>query len=139
MEDEFVQDGNRIGTTWESMIKDVELNERVLFADGALTGIVAAIRSDLPVGEVDIRIEVGGELSSRKGINLPDSEIQAPALTEKDEADLIVGLEAGVRFVALSFVRHGDDVRLLRQKMAAVGQGDIPIILKNCATGRCKY
>ena len=130
MEDEFVQDGNRIGTTWESMIKDVELNERVLFADGALTGTVAAIRSDLPVGEVDIRIEVGGELSSRKGINLPDSEIQAPALTEKDEADLIVGLEAGVDFVALSFVRHGDDVRLLRQKMAAVGQGDIPIISK---------
>lgn len=130
MDEDFVQDGNRIGTTWESMIQDVELNERVLFADGALTGSVSAIRADLPVGEVDIRIDVGGVLTSRKGINLPDSVIQAPALTEKDEEDLIVGLEAGVDFVALSFVRHGDDVRLLRQKMAAVGQGNIPIISK---------
>ena len=73
---------------------------------------------------------MGGELSSRKGINLPDSNIQAPALTPKDEGDLVVGLAAGVDFVALSFVRHGDDVRLLRKRLEENGQGDIPIISK---------
>ena len=84
------------------MIDDVAIGERVLSADGALTGTVLDIRKDSTPGEIDIEIEVGGELSSRKGINLPDSNIQAPALTPKDEGDLVVGLAAGVDFVALS-------------------------------------
>lgn len=130
MDEDFEQDGTRIGTTWTSMIQDVKINERVLFADGALAGFVSAIRPDLSIGEIDIRIELGGELSSRKGINLPESAIQAPALTPKDEADLIVGLDAGVDFVALSFVRHGDDVRLLRSRLVDAGQGNLPIISK---------
>jgi pyruvate kinase len=130
MDKEFTQDGNRIGTTWVTMINDVAIGERVLFADGALTGTVLDIRRDSNPGEIDIEIEVGGELSSRKGINLPDSNIQAPALTPKDEGDLVVGLAAGVDFVALSFVRHGDDVRLLRKRLEENGQADIPIISK---------
>ena len=130
MDKEFTQDGTRIGTTWVTMIDDVSEGERVLFADGALTGTVLNIRRESTPGEIDIEIEVGGELSSRKGINLPDSNIQAPALTPKDEGDLVVGLAAGVDFVALSFVRHGDDVRLLRKRLEENGQGEIPIISK---------
>jgi pyruvate kinase len=130
MQEDFEQDGMRIGTTWVTMIEDVAIGESVLFADGALMGKVSDIRRDSNIGEVDIRIDIGGPLSSRKGINLPESEIKAPALTEKDEADLQVGLNAGVDFVALSFVRHGDDVRLLRSRLVDAGQGDLPIISK---------
>jgi len=130
MDNQFTQDGNRIGTTWVTMIDDVDVGERVLFADGALTGTVLNIRRESTPGEIDIEISVGGELSSRKGINLPDSNIQAPALTPKDEADLVVGLAAGVDFVALSFVRHGDDVRLLRQRLKENGHETLPIISK---------
>ena len=130
MQEDFEQDGLRIGTTWITMIDDVAVGESVLFADGALMGTVSAIRRDSAFGEIDITIDIGGPLSSRKGINLPESEIKAPALTPKDEADLQVGIAAGVDFVALSFVRHGDDVRLLRKRLVEAGQGDLPIISK---------
>ena len=100
----------------------------VLFADGALSGNVSAIRFDK--NEVDIQIDVGGKLGSHKGINLPDSDIQAPALTEKDRADLEVGLTAGVDWVALSFVRSRADVEILRQAMEGLGAKDTPVIAK---------
>lgn len=130
MEEHFRQDGHRIGTTWISMVNDVNIGEKVLFADGALEGIVDGIRKDIAIPEVDIRITVGGQLSSKKGINLPESDIQAPALTPKDIADLIVGVQAGVDFVALSFVRHENDVRLLREHLTKLGHPHLPIISK---------
>jgi pyruvate kinase len=131
MEQGFVCTGKRIGTTWPSMAEDVKPGERVLFSDGALSGQVIGIRQggDSPA-EVDIRIELGGELKSRKGINLPTSDIQAPALTAKDEADLIVGVQAGVDYVALSFVRHAQDIALLRNRLEELGQSKLPIIAK---------
>ena len=68
-------------------------------------GIVSDIRygDESTPSEVDIRMTVGGDLKSRKGINLPESDIKAPALTEKDIGDLAVGVKAGVDYVALSF------------------------------------
>ena len=73
---------------------------------------------------------VGGELKSRKGINLPDSDIKAPALTPKDEEDLVVGVQAGVDYVALSFVRHAQDMLLLRERLKGLGKEDLPTIAK---------
>ena len=118
--------GKTVGTTWPSMVDDVKAGERVLFADGALSGDVAAVREDA----VDITIDVGGKLGSHKGINLPESDIVAPALTAKDRADLAVGLAAGVDWVALSFVRHRRDVEILREAMAEHGAADKPVVAK---------
>jgi pyruvate kinase len=117
-----------VGTTWPSMVNDVAEGELVLFADGALSGTVAAIRHD--PDEVDITIVDGGFLGSHKGINLPESNIQAPALTEKDRADLAVGIAAGVDWVALSFVRSRDDVEVLRSALKDLGVEDQPVIAK---------
>ncbi len=128
MDPNFEAKGSRVGTTWPSMVDDAKVGERVLFADGALSGSVSAIRKD--EGEVDISIDVGGPLGSHKGINLPDSHIQAPALTDKDRVDLEVGLTAGVDWVALSFVRSREDVEILRQAMDALGAKDTPVIAK---------
>jgi len=128
MDPNFEADGKRVGTTWPSMVNDAKEGERVLFADGALSGNVSAVRTEAQ--EVDIKIDGGGLLGSHKGINLPDSHIQAPALTEKDKADLEVGLTAGVDWVALSFVRSRDDVEILRQAMDALGAKDTPVIAK---------
>ena len=131
MDEDYVANGNRIGNTWPTMANDVEIGEPVLFADGALSGTVSAIRHfDSRPSEVDITMIIGGELKSKKGINLPESKIKAPALTPKDEGDLVVGVEAGVDFVALSFVRHADDVTLLRNQLTALGKPDLPIISK---------
>lgn len=123
----------RVGTTWPTMANDVAVGDPVLFADGALSGTVVAVRDETPGGppaEVDIRIQDGGELGSNKGINLPASKIQAPALTPKDVADLEVGVQAGVDYVALSFVRNAGDCRLLRAHLERLGEADMPIIAK---------
>lgn len=123
--------GHRVGTTWVTMADDVQPGESVLFADGALSGRVAAVRTpaDGPA-EVDIRMIHGGKLGSRKGINLPDTLIQAPALTAKDRVDLAEGVAAGADYVALSFVRHAQDVEVLREALAGHGVRKLPIIAK---------
>lgn len=130
MQKDYPHQGSRIGVTWPTLAEDVQIGERVLFADGALSGKVEDIRLQATPPEVDIKIEVGGTLLSKKGINLPDSDIKAPALTPKDEADLAVGVQAGIDYVALSFARHGDDIRLLQCRLNELNQPDIPIIAK---------
>lgn len=139
MNKNHMRDGFRIGTTWETMVNDVKPGESVLFADGALSGEVLARRfvddshseqDGKSYNEVDIRMIVGGELKSRKGINLPQSNIQAPALTPKDEHDLAVGVEAGVDYVALSFVRNAKDMEILNQRLSELGYPNTPTIAK---------
>ncbi|MCB9675984.1 MAG: pyruvate kinase [Alphaproteobacteria bacterium] len=119
----------RVGTTYPEMADDVQAGDRVLFADGALQGSVAAVRHDCSPKEVDILMSVGGPLGSNKGINLPGVEMSVPSLTEKDIADLAVGLEVGVDYVALSFVRSADDVIVLKEEMGRIGR-TAPIIAK---------
>jgi pyruvate kinase len=71
----------------------------------------------------------GGVLRNNKGINLPNVEISAPALTEKDRADLAFGLRLGVDYIALSFVRSPEDI-LQARKLATAGDQQVPIIAK---------
>ena len=128
MDPKLEASGHTVGTSWPSMVHDVKAGEQVLFADGALSGIVKDVRLDKE--EVDIQMNHGGVLGSRKGINLPESDIKAPALTDKDRADLAVGVAAGVDWVALSFVRHAEDVRILRDALEEIGCRDQPVIAK---------
>ena len=121
--------GLRIGTTYPQMADDVVVGTDVLFADGLLSGVVTAIRKDLRPAEVDVRMTEGGALGSHKGINLPSIALSIPALTEKDCDDLAVGLEAGVDYVAHSFVQRAADVLLLKQEMARLGCV-VPVIAK---------
>ena len=130
MDPSLAASGTRIGTTWPTMADDVELGEQVLFADGTLSGTICGLRRSLTPAEIDIRIVDGGTLSSRKGINLPNTTIKAPALTDKDIADLAVGVAAGADYVALSFVRHAADVKKLHAALAENGHPDVPIIAK---------
>ncbi len=71
--------------------------------------------------DVRCRIIHGGLLTSRKGVNLPGVSISAPALTARDREDLDLGIELGVDYIALSFVRSADEVRELRQILGAAG------------------
>lgn len=123
---DYPASGRRVGTTWPTMAEDVGVGDPVLFADGALSGEVVAVRAD----EVDVRIIDGGALGSHKGINLPRTHIRAPSLTEKDKEDLAAGVAAGVDYVALSFVRRAADVADLRALLRELGAADLPIIAK---------
>jgi len=130
MDQDFVGVGHRVGTTYPQMADDVTVGDPVLFADGALQGVVAAVRTDTTPAEVDIRMEVGGPLGSHKGINLPTVDLSIPCLTDKDLADLAVGVEVGVDYVALSFVQRVEDVVQLKKELTALGAPGLPTIAK---------
>ena len=126
MDPDFHASGKRVGTTWPTLSSDVKVGEPVLFADGALSGEVVTVTPTV----VTIRMIDGGVLGSHKGINLPASKIQAPALTEKDIGDLEVGVRAGADYVALSFVRSAADILLLKEHLSRLGAADVPVIAK---------
>jgi pyruvate kinase len=105
---------------------DVEVGQRVLIDDGLLAFEVLGIDE----GTVRLRALRDGVLKPRKGINLPDSVVSIPALTDKDRADLAVGVDAGVDFVALSFVQRAQDVVDLKDELVRLHAPGIPIIAK---------
>ncbi|MCC6443765.1 MAG: pyruvate kinase [Armatimonadetes bacterium] len=98
----------------------------VIYLDDGLLEMKA-----LKVGpeEAVCRVVTGGPLSSRKGLNLPGVTLPIPALTEKDRADLEFGIEKGVDWVALSFVRSAEDIRQAK-RMIEERQADIPVLAK---------
>ncbi len=130
MDEDLPGEGHRVGTTYTAMANDVHPGDAVLFADGALSGEVVAVRRHLQPAEVDIRIEDGGALGAHKGINLPGIATSVPSLTEKDIQDLEVGVRAGVDYVALSFVRDAADILRLREELQRLGAADLPVVAK---------
>ncbi|HMB25871.1 MAG TPA: pyruvate kinase [Patescibacteria group bacterium] len=96
----------KIPVDYKEMPKDVKPGDRILIADG-LIGLEV-----LKTNHNDIKVKVitGGRIFSHKGINLPDSDVSVPVLSEKDKKDLFFGVKNGVDFVALSFVRSAKDV-----------------------------
>lgn len=122
---DFVGTGGRLPTTYPQLARDVQPGEPILLADGRYALEAISVHKE----EVRCRVVVGGELTSSKGINLPGTDISVPSLTEKDRTDLEFGLKLGVDYVALSFVRVPNDVRVLRETMASMGRV-VPIISK---------
>jgi pyruvate kinase len=92
------------------LVEDVGVGEQILLADGLIELEVQRVKKDRLV----CRVVNGGTVTSRKGVNLPHANLRVAAFTDKDRADLQVGLEEGVDFVALSFVRHEDDLAPVR-------------------------
>lgn len=129
MTNDLIGSGKRVGTTYPEMADDVQAGEMVLFADGALIGRVKEVRRDSSPAEVDIEMTFGGKLTSNKGLNLPETAMSVPSLTEKDKADLAVGMEVGVDYIALSFVRDAPDLVDLENEMDKYG-ARIPAIAK---------
>lgn len=108
---EDIGDNKLVGTTYKGIVNDVKKGEIILIDDGKLQLEVVDIRSD----EVDAKVIYGGSLKSRKGINLPNTKVSAPCLTEKDLEDLQFGLANNVEWVALSFVRKASDILELKK------------------------
>ncbi|MDR2461312.1 MAG: pyruvate kinase [Deltaproteobacteria bacterium] len=96
---------------YEYLIPDVKVGSRILLADGSMELKITGKDEE----GLDAEILTGGIISAHKGVNLPDSNLSIKAFTEKDKVDLICGLEHGVDFVAMSFVRHEDDLKPVRE------------------------
>ena len=99
-------DADRAGLPHPEIFAALTPGARLLIDDGKLVLRVTTINDD----SFTTMVEVGGPLSSRKGVNLPDMVIGSPPLTEKDHADLAFALECGVDWVALSFVQRASDI-----------------------------
>jgi pyruvate kinase len=100
-----------ITVNYPYLVEDVSIGDRILMADG----LVELEVTDKDETAVICRVVVGGPIQSHKGVNLPLSHLRVPTFTDKDRLDLEVGLEEDVDFVALSFVRHEDDLDPIRQ------------------------
>jgi pyruvate kinase len=118
-------DASRVSTTYHHLPRDVSPGDRILLDDGKIRLSVTAVRGE----EVECEVVVGGKLSSHKGINLPGVRVSAPSCTPKDLEDLTFGLRQDVDYVALSFVRSGDDIRQLRHAIRE-RRGEVQVIAK---------
>ncbi len=102
--EKLVGNSERISTTYLEMADDVQPGDRILLDDGKLELKVTEKQGR----DVITEVVYGGVLKSKKGINLPNTAVSIPALTEKDREDLLFGLEHNVEWIALSFVRKAD-------------------------------
>jgi len=118
-------DAERASTTYKSLPSDVKPGDEILLSDGLLRLTVDEIGGqDITCSVVD-----GGHLRQRAGINLPGAELSVPSMTEKDLADLAFGVEQGVDWVALSFVRSAADVNALKAELVHL-KADAGVIAK---------
>lgn len=118
---------DRVYMTYERFPQDAKPGERILLDDGKL--IFEVVSTD---GESEVKAKViqGGPLRSKKGVNLPNTNISQPALTEKDIEDALFAIKQEVDWIALSFVRHAEDLMQLEQMIKENSNHKIPIIAK---------
>ena len=117
----------RVYMTYKSFPQDAKPGERILLDDGKL---IFEVVSTNEIDEVVARVIQGGPLKSKKGVNLPNTNISQPALTEKDIKDAKFACEIGVDWMALSFVRHAEDLIELQELISKHSEHKIPIIAK---------
>lgn len=123
--DSGIAHGNRVGVSYSGLPTQVKVGDRILLADGMLELVVEQTMDR----EIVCRVITGGLLTSHKGINLPTSSLDIPALTEKDRRDLLFGLEKEVDYIALSFVRSSNDIHEIK-KIIHRSNKNIPVIAK---------
>ena len=116
----------RVSITYKNLVHDVKAGTRILIDDGLIEMMVTNVTET----EITCKVENGGVISDRKGINVPNVNLSMPYISPKDRSDILFGIEQGVDFIAASFVRCADDVLQLRKIMAEQGCNDIKIISK---------
>lgn len=123
--DPVIGNASLVSTVYQNLPNDVVSGDRILIDDGNLEVVVI----DTDGKNVNCTVIHGGILKSRKGINLPNTKVSAPSLTEKDIEDLKFGLSQEVDWIALSFVRSAEDIIDLRKRIQAEGK-DCKIVAK---------
>ena len=113
--------------TYEKLLDEISLGKRILLDDGRVEMIVENINK--PDNLLECRVTVGGVLSNNKGVNFPDVQLSVKALTEKDKKDLQFGLNAGVDWIALSFVRNPSDINEIKDLINEFGYST-PVVAK---------
>lgn len=115
---EVLGTAERVSTPYDGMYNDVNIGDRILLDDGKLEVRVTGIEGS----DVITEVVYGGPLKSKKGVNLPNTKVSMPSVTEKDYIDLDFGLENDVEWIALSFVRYASDIQTVKDYIAAKGK-----------------
>ena len=123
----FEGSSEKVYMNYANFPKDVNPGERILLDDGKLIFEVVSTNNK---DTVKAKVIQGGPLKSKKGVNLPNTNISLPALTEKDIKDAIFACEQQVDWIALSFVRHAQDLIELQDLIKENSDQKIPIIAK---------
>ncbi len=114
-----------ISITYPRLLQDLAAGDAILFDDGRLSVVVTGRKG----GNLTAKVVRGGVLKSHKGVNLPGAKLSLPSLSVKDRQDLLFGIDQGVDYIALSFVRTARDIETTRSFVAKAG-AKIPIIAK---------
>ncbi len=119
----------RISCTLDAVFRDARAGERIFFDDGKMGGIIRHVSSDVLTVEIQHLLKEPARLRADKGINLPDSQLSLPALTDEDLQHLDFVAEHG-DLVSLSFIREPQDVLLLHQELERRGMERVGTLLK---------
>lgn len=107
--------GREVSVSYKELPEDVKKGDRILIDDGLIELLVENVAEN----RISCRIENGGLLGEKKGINIPGVETGLPAVTEQDKSDILFGIEEGYDFIAASFIRNADGVREIRKILDA--------------------
>jgi len=113
--------------TYDYLAAEVPVGAKILLDDGRVEMVVKEIHREQ--GDLICFVTVGGKLSNNKGVNFPGVYLSVKAMTDKDREDLMFGLDQGVDWVALSFVRNPQDILEIKDLISSTGK-NIPVIAK---------
>ncbi|MFM6038807.1 MAG: pyruvate kinase [Sphaerospermopsis kisseleviana] len=113
--------------TYDYLAEEVPVGSKILLDDGRVEMVVEEINRDK--GDLHCRVTVAGKLSNNKGVNFPGVYLSIKAMTDKDREDLMFGLDQGVDWVALSFVRNPQDIIEIKELISSTGK-NVPVAAK---------
>ena len=119
-------DNTKVSVTYKNLYNEVTPGTRILINDGLIEVIVEKIDGK----DVVCRVQNGGRLTNKKSINIPNSKIQLPSMTDKDKSDILFGIKNGVDYIAASFIRKAEDVINIKKVLKENGGEYIKVISK---------
>ncbi len=133
--EKMVGNKNKVYVSYPMLCRDVKIGEKILLDDGKLEVEVTNILNET---EIEVRVILGGRLLQKKGVNLPDTSLSMPAITEKDLIDLDFIVKHNLDWIALSFVRKAEDIIALKKilnekksKLKVIAKIEMPEALRN--------
>jgi len=123
---DMVGNASMVSTPFANLPREVQVGQRILINDGLVELVVTSIDET----SVHTRVLHGGPISSRKGMNFPDTDLSIPAVTEKDREDVHFAVEHELDYIAASFIRRRSDIVELRELLRSLGGGEINVIAK---------
>ena len=115
-----------VSTPFTPLPREVQIGQRILINDGLVELVVTGVDDK----HVTTRVLHGGPISSRKGMNFPDTELTIPAVTEKDREDVAFAVQHKLDYIAASFIRRRSDIEGLRQLLHSLGGDEINVVAK---------